>query len=329
MSVLRVGLLGCGTVGAAVVRRLHDRAGLYRERTGAELQVSGIAVRDVEAPREIPAEARPLLTTDADAMLAGCDVLVELMGGLEPARGLMAQALDRGIPVVTGNKQVIARHGGDLHARARASGTLLTYEAAVLAAIPVLHTVRDMLAGDRITAISGVMNGSTNYVLDLAGRQRVPFADALRQAAELGYLEADPTEDVEGLDATAKIVVLARAAWGVEVAMEDVARTGITGITDTDVDAARDAGQVIRLIAEATRRGPDDETPDVGVSVAPRRLDAADPLAVQGAGNVVEIQAESAGTLRLSGAGAGGEETAAAVLGDLVGVARALLATRS
>lgn len=325
---VRVGVLGCGTVGSAVVRSLLERADLYAGRVGTDLVLSGVAVRSLDSERDIPEEARSLLTTDADAVLERSDVLVELMGGIDPARELMGRALDRGIPVVTGNKQVIARHGADLHARAEAAGTVLTYEAAVLAAIPVLHTVRDMLAGDVITSIRGIMNGSTNYILDLVGREQVPFADALQQASDLGYLEADPTEDVEGLDAAAKVVVLARAAWGVDLAIEDVDRTGIMGLTDADFDSARGTGQVIRLIAAASRHGSG-ERATVRASVRPVRLSSGDALAqVRGADNAVVIDAESAGTLRLVGAGAGGDATASAVLGDLVGVARELVSAR-
>lgn len=318
---VRVGLLGCGTVGSAVVRALTSRPELYRDRAGVDLRLTGIAVRSRGTARDIPAHAQALLTTDADAVLDGCDVLVELMGGQEPALGLMARALDRGIPVVTGNKQVIARHGTDLHDRAAASGTTLTYEAAVLAAIPVLHTIRDMLAGDRLTAIRGIMNGSTNYVLDLVQSKGVAVEDAMAQASDLGYLEADPTEDVEGLDAAAKVICLARAAWGVDLAMGDVDTTGITGLRDADFAAARDAGEVLRLVASAVRT----EDGTVTASVRPERLAAGDVLAgVGGAGNAVVLDADLAGRITLAGAGAGGDATATAVLGDLVGVVRAL-----
>lgn len=309
---VRVALLGCGTVGAAVARLLHHRADRYAERLGRPVDLVGVAVRDLSRPRE--GVDPSLLTGDAQGLVDGADVVVELMGGIEPARSLIGAALRRGAQVVTANKQLVARRGPALQALAAEHGVGLDYEAAVMAAVPVLAVLRESLAGDEITSVRGVVNGSTNYVLDLVAREGVAFAEAVRQAGELGYLEADPTEDLEGLDAAAKAVILARTAFGVEVAMDEVDRTGITGLTDADFAAAAQEGTVIKLVARAHRTGT-----GVEVSVRPEALPADDPLAaVRGGTNVVVVDAVSAGELRLQGAGAGGDETASAVLGDIL-----------
>ena len=317
---VRVALLGAGTVGAAVARRLDDRAQRYAAQLGRPLELVGVAVRD--GARERPGIDPALLTTDAQGLVDRADVVVEVMGGLEPARALLERAMRRGAQVVTANKQLIAQQGEELHALAAECGVGLDYEAAVMAAVPVLAVVRESLAGDRITAISGIVNGSTNFVLDMVARRGVPFQEAVRQAGELGYLEADPTEDLEGLDAAAKIVILARTAWGLPVTLADVQRTGITGLTDEDFAHAAAAGQVIKLVASAWCSGTDDDD-RVELAVRPVGLPQDDPLAQAREGaNVLIIEAESAGRLRLHGAGAGGEETASAVLGDVLRAAR-------
>ena len=309
---VRLALLGGGTVGAAVARLLLARAERYAAHLGRPVELVGVAVRDTSRPREgVPVE---LLTTDTGGLVERADVVVELMGGIDPARGLIEQAIRREAQVVTANKQLIAQHGEELHALAREHGVGLDYEAAVMAAVPVMTVVREALAGDEITAIRGVVNGSTNYVLDLVAREGVPFADAVRQAGELGYLEADPTQDLEGLDAAAKIVILARTAWGGSVSLADVDRTGISGLTDADFERAAAAGTVIKLVAGARRAAGRAE-----VWVCPEELPADDPLAqVRGGTNVVVVEAVSAGSLRLQGAGAGGDQTASAVLADVL-----------
>lgn len=319
---VRVALLGAGTVGAAVARRLVDRAEVFATRVGAPLELTGIAVRDLGRPRDLSGVLPGLLTDDPGSLVDGADIVVEVMGGIQPARGLIERALVAGADVATANKQLLAQHGVELEALAEREGRTIAYEAAVVAAVPVMRTVREALAGDEIRSISGIVNGSTNYVLDMVARLGVPFQDAVQQAGDLGFLEADPTEDLEGLDAAAKIVLLARTAWGVQVGMEDVQREGITGLTDADFEAARGTGQVIKLIASAWRSGSARE-PRVELAVRPTLVaaDHAFGLAREGT-NVVIIAAESAGTLRLSGAGAGGDETASAVLGDLVNLAR-------
>lgn len=315
---VRIALLGGGTVGAAVARRLAERAERYAAYLGRPLELLGVVVRDTARPRDGVDPA--LLTADAEALVDRADVVVEVMGGIETAGALIERALRRGVPVVTANKQLLARRGVELEALAAEHGTGLDYEAAVVAAVPVISVVREALAGDVVTGVRGVVNGSTNYVLDLVANEGVAFADAVRQAGELGYLEADPTEDLEGLDAAAKIVILARLALGAPVALEDVDRTGISGLTDADFAAATQDGRVVKLVASA-RRGSD----GVQVVVRPEALPADDPLAqVRGGVNVVVLDAESAGPLRLEGAGAGGDETASAVLADILRAARRL-----
>lgn len=317
---VRIALLGAGTVGTAVAHRLVGRAELYAARLGRPLELVGVAVRDTSRPRE--GIDPSLITGDPEELVDRADVVVEVMGGIEPARSLVSRSLGRGVPVVTANKQLVAQHGPELHALAEEQGTSLEYEGAVVAAVPVLSVVREALAGDVITAISGVVNGSTNYVLDLVARRGVPYDDAVRQAGELGYLEADPTEDLEGLDAAAKIVILARAAWNVPVTLDDVQRRGITGLTDEDFRQAAGAGNVIKLVASAWSSGPVGQQ-RVQVAVRPVALPQEDPLAqARESANVIIIEAESAGTLRLQGAGAGGDATASAVLGDIVRVVR-------
>lgn len=309
---VRLALLGGGTVGAAVAGRLRERAERYAALLGRPVELTGVLVRDVSRPREgVDPE---LLTTDAEALVDGADIVVELMGGIEPARSLIERALRRGAQVVTANKQLIAQQGEQLQSVADEHGVGLDYEAAVMAAVPVLAVLREALAGDEITSVRGVVNGSTNYVLDLVAREGVPFDQAVRQAGDLGYLEADPTEDLEGLDAAAKAVIMARIAFGVTVGLDEVDRVGITGLTDEDFAEAAQQGKVIKLVASV--RASDE---GVEVSVRPELLPAEDPLAlVQGGTNVVVVEAVSAGELRLQGAGAGGDETASAVLGDIV-----------
>lgn len=329
VAPVRVALLGAGTVGAAVARRLISRADAFTNRVGAPLELTGIAVRDLTRPRELTGVDTALLTDQPESLVAGADIVVEVMGGIQPARGLIEAALAGGADVVTANKQLLAQHGVELEALAAREHRSIAYEAAVVAAVPVMRTVQEALAGDEIRSISGIVNGSTNYILDMVARQGVPFQEAVRQAGDLGYLEADPTEDLEGLDAAAKIVLLARAAWGVQVELADVKREGITGLTDADFESARGTGQVIKLIASAWSSGKGDNR-RVELTVRPTLVAADHPFGVTREGtNLVIIDAESAGTLRLSGAGAGGDETGSAVLGDLVNLARARVRERT
>jgi homoserine dehydrogenase len=314
---LRVGMLGCGTVGTEVVRLLLEHGEELSQRAGIELELSGIAVRNLAADRD-PVVPRELLTTDAEAVVDGADVVIELLAGTEPARGLLTRALARGAIVVSGNKAVLATSGPELYEAAEAAGAGIFFEAAVAGAVPVLRGIRESLAGDRITRVLGIVNGTTNFILDEMTREGTGFDEALRRAQELGYAEADPTSDVEGHDAAAKAAILASLAFHSRVGQGDVPSTGITQITAADIAAAREMGYVIKLlaIAETHREG-------VAVRVHPALVDLDHPLAgVHGAYNAVVVDAEAAGTLMFYGAGAGGRPTASAVLGDLVSAAR-------
>ena len=319
---LRVALLGCGSVGSQVARLILENGEELAARIGAKLTLAGIAVRSLDAPRaaDLP---RELFTTDAERLVQGADIVIELMGGIEPARTLILQALSGGSDVVTGNKALIAAHGRELADAAEQVGAQLLYEAAVAAAIPILRPLRESLAGDHITRVMGIVNGSTNYILDRMDRYGDTAENAMRLASELGYLEADPTLDVEGYDAAQKATILASIAFHTEVPESAVYREGITGVTLEQVRAARSAGYVVKLLAVAERLEAADSTSGVSVRVYPALIPREHPLAAVHEGkNAVFVEAESAGELMFYGAGAGGNQTASAVLGDLVSVAR-------
>ncbi|UJH70630.1 homoserine dehydrogenase [Ornithinimicrobium sp. INDO-MA30-4] len=319
---IRVALLGCGTVGSSVARLMSERADLYEARLGRRLVLTGIAVRNLSTQRDLSAANAELLTDDAASVLADADVVIEVMGGLEPAASLMSEAFANGAHVVSANKQLIAHRGAELHEAAANAGVELKYEAAVMAAVPVLRAIGESLPGDEVKTISGIVNGSTNYVLDLVSRLGVPFEDAVRQAGELGFLEADPTEDLQGIDAAAKIVILARTAWRIDASMDDVHLQGIADLSDADFDQAQAAGQVIKLVATANATGSA-RAPRVELSVRPVPLPIDHPLAgIREGNNALMIETMSAGPLLMTGAGAGGDATASAILGDLMDVAR-------
>src|SRR5690606_1097184 len=247
-SRLRVGLLGCGTVGTEVVRLLLAHAEELSQRAGVRLELSGIAVRSLETERD-PVVPRELLTTDAESVVAGSDVVVELLAGVQPARDLLARAVAAGTPVVSGNKAVLATSGPELYEAAEAAGAGVFFEAAVAGAVPVVRGIRESLAGDRITRVLGIVNGTTNFILDEMTREGSDFADVLTRAQELGYAEADPTADVGGHDAAAKAAILASLAFHSRVAQADVPVTGITDITPDDIEAAAAMGYTIKLLA--------------------------------------------------------------------------------
>ncbi|WP_255378319.1 homoserine dehydrogenase [Quadrisphaera sp. DSM 44207] len=313
-------LLGCGVVGSEVARALTANAQELAARAGAPLKLVGVAVRDASRPRD--GVDPSLLTTDAAGLVHRADVVVELVGGLEPARALLLDAMRAGASVVTANKALLAEHGRELHTAAAERGVDLYFEAAVAGAIPIIRPLRESLAGDRVEAVLGIVNGTTNYVLDQMDTGGAELADALRAAQELGYAEADPTADVEGYDAAAKAAILATLAFHTPVPAADVHREGIAGITAADVAAAREAGSVIKLLAICERvQGPDGE--GIQVRVHPALLSRDHPLAgVRGAFNAVFVKAAAAGRLMFYGQGAGGVPTASAVLGDVVTVAR-------
>jgi homoserine dehydrogenase len=335
MSVapLRVAVLGAGTVGGAVVRALTDPTRPFANVEGPPLELVGVAVRDVDAAigRGLPAH----LLTDAPAHLVAdpaTDVIVELMGGDEPARTLVAAALGAGKAVVTANKHVIAHHGPELEALSRRTGAPLRFEAAVGGGIPVLGPLAGDLAANRVTAVRGILNGTTNHILTAMERDGRDYAEALADAQARGYAEADPAADVEGRDAVNKLVILARLAFGVWLDPADVVtiappgapgagRRGITGVTSGDVALAIADGAVVKLIAAAKRRGPGGE--GIAASVVPTRVPADSPLGrTGGVLNRVEIDAEPVGTVAFEGAGAGGPATSSAILGDLLAIGR-------
>ncbi|WP_062132098.1 homoserine dehydrogenase [Demequina aestuarii] len=314
---VKIAVLGCGTVGTQVVRLLLEQAGDLAARVGAPVELAGIYVRDTSTPRE-PAVPVDALTSDAEALVDSSDVVVEVMGGIEPARTLILRALERGSAVVTANKALLAQGGAELYEAADAAGADLYYEAAVAGAIPIVRPVRESLAGDRVTRILGVVNGTTNYVLDEMTSKGLDYDDVVAEAQRLGYAEADPTADVGGHDAAAKAAILASLAFHQRVGIDDVYCEGITEVTADDIAAATETGRVIKLLAVA-------EQTDEGVSVRvhPTLLPREHPLAgVRGAFNAVFVEAEAAGELMFYGQGAGGVPTASAVLGDVVSVAR-------
>ena len=318
-EALKVALLGCGTVGAEVVRLLHSSADDLTARIGAPLELAGIAVRRLQKQRDLPVDDE-LFTTDAAALVArpDIDVVVEVIGGIEPARTLLLSALRDGKGVVTANKALLAEDGATLHAAAREAGADLYYEASVAGAIPLLRPLRESLAGDHITRVMGIVNGTTNFVLTRMDEAGMGFAEALDEATALGYAEADPTADIEGFDAAAKAAILAGLAFHTRVTAADVHREGITEVTAADVASAKEMGCVVKLLAIAEKDGS-----SVGVRVHPAMIPRTHPLGtVREAYNAVFVEGASAGQLMFYGRGAGGSPTASAVLGDLVAVAR-------
>ncbi|MBJ2122003.1 homoserine dehydrogenase [Arthrobacter sp. MSA 4-2] len=322
---LRVALLGAGNVGSQVARILLDDAAALGSRAGAPLELIGIAVRSLEGDRG-PGIPRALLTTDAESLVEDADIVIELMGGIEPARTLILRAIEHGATVVSGNKALFAQDGPALYEKADAAGVQLSYEAAVAGAIPILRPIRDSLSGDRITRVLGIVNGTTNYILDQMDTTGAQFADALRAAQELGYAEADPTADVEGHDAAAKAAILASLSFHTRFALENVYCEGITQVTADDIAAAKADGYVIKLLAIAELLSDEAGDPGVSVRVHPTLLPRDHPLAaVHGAFNAVFVEAENAGELMFYGQGAGGTPTASAVLGDVVSAARRMV----
>lgn len=318
---LKVAVLGGGTVGSEVASRLIANREELGRRIGAELEVIGVAVRDTSLKRRV-ALPKKLLTTDAKSLVVQADIVVELMGGIEPARELILLALESGADVITANKALLAHHGPELFDAAAKVGAQLYYEAAVAGAIPIIRPLRDSLAGDEVHRILGIVNGTTNFILDLMDTEGQSMEQALATATELGYAEADPTADIGGFDAQQKAALLAQLAFHTAIPLDQVGREGITEITLDQVRQAREAGYVIKLLA-ICERVSGDEGEGVSVRVHPTLVPRSHPLAaVHGANNAVFVEAEAAGSLMFYGAGAGGPETASAVLGDIVSAAR-------
>jgi homoserine dehydrogenase len=315
---VRIGLLGCGNVGAALVEVVQDQADVIEARTGLALDIARVAVRS--ASRDRPVElADGVLTTDAASVVAdpSIDVVVEVIGGIEPARELILAALEAKKPVITANKELVANHGAELFAAADAAGVDLLFEAAVAGGIPVIRPLRESLVGEHITRVMGIVNGTTNFILTRMTEEGTSYADALAEAQSLGYAERDPTADVEGFDAGAKAAIIASIAFGARVVAGDVYHEGISGISQTDIGFARRLGYVIKLLAIT-------EVVDqqVAIRVHPAMVPVEHPLAsVRESFNAVFIEGDAVGDLMFYGRGAGGGPTASAVLGDLIDAA--------
>lgn len=327
LTPLRVALLGCGVVGSEVARLITGQAEDLRARVGRPLELVGIAVRQNDRAR--PGIDAALFTTDGESLVSreDVDLVIEVIGGIEPARSLILTALQHGASVVTANKALLAEDGATLFAAAEHAGVDLYFEAAVAGAIPIIRPLRESLVGDEITSVIGIVNGTTNYILDRMDTAGVSFDEALAEAQLAGYAEkTDPTADVEGFDAAAKAAILASLAFHTRVTSADVYREGITQVTPADIASAHDIGCVVKLLAICQLSPPaipggNDRT--VSVRVHPAMIPRSHPLAaVGGAYNAVFVESMSAGRLMFYGPGAGGSPTASAVLGDLVTVAR-------
>ena len=316
-KVLKVGMLGCGVVGSDVARLLESNSVDLAARSGAKLELTKIGVRNLNRTG-VPTN---LLTTDLDSIVKdpSIDLIIEVIGGIEPARTLILQALANKKSVVTANKALLAKHAAELFEVADKNGVDLYYEAAVAGAIPILRPMRESLVGDHVQQVMGIVNGTTNYILTKMDESGAPFESALKEAQALGFAEADPTADVEGFDAAAKAAILASLAFHTRVTDSDVYREGISKISATDVAVAKSLDLIIKLlaIADLNDRG------EISVRVHPTLISRNHPLAaVRESFNAVFVEAESAGELMFYGRGAGGAPTASAVLGDLVAVAR-------
>jgi homoserine dehydrogenase len=318
-ELVRVGLLGCGTVGSALAQLLHDQGAEVEARTGIRLVLARVAVRDLARSRPV-ALAPGVLTDDAAAVATDpeVDVVVEVIGGIEPARALIHGALGAGKPVVTGNKELLAHNGAELFAAAEAAGVDLLFEAAVAGGIPLIRPLRESLVGERITRVMGIVNGTTNFILTKMTEEGADYADALAEAQALGFAEADPTADVEGFDAGAKAAIIASIAFGANVTAADVYHEGISGVTAADIAFARRLGYVVKLLAIAEQ----DDAGAIGVRVHPAMVPVAHPLAsVRESYNAVFLEGDAVGNLMFYGRGAGGSPTASALLGDLIDAA--------
>jgi homoserine dehydrogenase len=321
-KTMKIALLGCGSVGSQVARLLQEQATDLSLRAGARLELAGIAVRRLSHPR--PGVDPALLTDDAVELATrpDVDIVVEVIGGLQPAESLLLAAMKTGKSVVTANKALLAEHGEQIHAASRAFGADLYYEASVGGAIPLLRPLRESLAGDTVHRVLGIVNGTTNFILDRMDTSGADFSESLEEAQALGYAEADPTADVEGFDAAAKAAILAGIAFHTRVTAADVHREGITEVTAADIASAKILGRIVKMLAICERSGE-----GVAVRTHPAMIPRSHPLAaVGGAYNAVFVEAQSAGRLMFYGAGAGGTPTASAVLGDVVAVARNRLA---
>lgn len=316
---LKVGMLGCGVVGSNVARLLHEDSGDFAARSGATLTLAKVAVKNASLKRDNVDQS--IVTTDAHSIVTdpSIDIVIEVMGGIEPARELILTAIKNGKSIITANKALLAKYGAELFEAADKNGVDLYYEAAVGGAIPILRPMRESIVGDHVHRVMGIVNGTTNYILTKMDEEGSAFADVLKEAQALGFAEADPTADIEGHDAAAKAAILAGLAFHTRITSTEVYCEGISKISARDVAVARDMDHVIKLLAIAELTSDN----QVSVRVHPTLISRQHPLAsVRNAFNAVFVEAESAGELMFYGRGAGGAPTASAVLGDLIAIAR-------
>ncbi|CAB4865493.1 MAG: homoserine dehydrogenase [Actinobacteria bacterium] len=319
-KVVRIGVLGCGNVGAAFVRLVEQQGATIQLRTGIRLEVVSVAVRNMSRDRDVQLP-EGLLTRDAHAVVAdpSIDLIVEVIGGIEPARELITAALAAGKPVVTANKELLANVGAELYAAADAAGVDLLFEAAVAGGVPVIRALRESLRGEPVSRVMGIINGTTNFILTKMTEEGADYSAALSEAQRLGFAERDPTADVEGFDAGAKAAILASIAFGAKVVAGDVYHEGISRVTAADIAVAKRLGYVIKLLGIAER---DRETGEIAVRVHPAMVPNHHPLAsVRESYNAVFIEGDAVGSLMFYGRGAGGNPTASAVLGDVIDAA--------
>jgi len=319
-SVVRIGVLGCGNVGAAFVQLVERQADVIEARTGIRLQVARVAVRNVSRDREVQLP-EGVLTRDALAMVTDptVDLIVEVIGGIEPARELISTAIANGKPVITANKELLANVGHDLWAQSDAAGVDLLFEAAVAGGIPLIRALRESLRGEPVRRVMGIVNGTTNFILTKMTDEGADYSAALSEAQRLGFAERDPTADVEGFDAAAKAAIIASIAFGSRVVAGDVYHEGISGVTAADIAIARRLGYVVKLLAIAEQ---DADSPTVAVRVHPAMVPVEHPLAsVRDSYNAVFVEGDAVGQLMFYGRGAGGFPTASAVLGDVIDAA--------
>jgi homoserine dehydrogenase len=320
--IIRVGQIGCGTVGSGVIRILRDNAEAISRRTGCEIQVKSVAVAGLADPRyvEVP---ESMLTTDAMTMIRDpeVDIVVEVMGGIEPTRGFMLAAFAAGKHVVSANKELMSTHGGEILRAAEEAGVDIAYEASVGGGIPILLPLKQSLAGNAVYQMLGIVNGTTNYVLTRMTEEGLSFPQAIAKAQSLGYAEADPSADVEGRDAAAKLAILASIAFNSRVTLDDVYAEGITGITSDDIAFGRDLGYVIKLLAVAK-----DEADGISVRVHPTMIPVDHPLAaVRDENNAIFVSGDAVGELMFYGKGAGSMPAASAVVGDVISISRNMI----
>jgi homoserine dehydrogenase len=319
-SVVRIGLLGCGNVGAALVQLVERQADVIEARTGVRLQISRVAVRNISRDREVELP-EGVLTRDAHSVVNDptVDVIVEVMGGIEPARELIAAAIAHGKPVITANKELLANVGHELWAQSDAAGVDLLFEAAVAGGIPLIRALRESLRGEPVTRVMGIVNGTTNFILTKMTDEGADYSAALSEAQRLGFAERDPTADVEGFDAGAKAAIIASIAFGARVVAGDVYHEGISGVTAADIAIARRLGYVVKLLAIAEKI---EDTETIAVRVHPAMVPMNHPLAsVRDSYNAVVVEGDAVGQLMFYGRGAGGFPTASAVLGDVIDAA--------